>query len=53
VLGAKNLAHGVCEMFLKPQDQALAILDVLRRGSVQLELPQLGDVCPQMSHEAI
>jgi hypothetical protein len=40
-------------MFLKPQDQALAIRDLLRCSSGSLQQPQLGDVCAQMSHEPI
>jgi hypothetical protein len=40
-------------MFLKPQDQALAIGDFLRCSSRSLEPPQFGDVCAQMNHEPI
>jgi hypothetical protein len=40
-------------MFLKPQDQALAIRDVLRCNSLPLQPPELGDVCAQMGHEAL
>ena len=40
-------------MFLKPQDQALAIRDLLRCGSRPLQPSQLGDVRAQMSHQPI
>ena len=40
-------------MFLKPQDQALTIRDLLRCSSRSLQPPQLGDVRAQMSHEPI
>jgi hypothetical protein len=32
-------------MFLKPEDQALALRDLLRCGSRALQPPQIGDVC--------
>ncbi len=50
-LAAKKVAHRVCQMFLKPQDQALAIRDLLRWSSRALQSPQLGDVGSQVSHE--
>lgn len=28
-LGAEKLAHGVCQLFLEPQDQALAVRDLM------------------------
>ena len=40
-------------MFLKPENQALAIRDLLRCTSRALQPPQLGDVCAQMSHQPI
>ena len=40
-------------MFLKPQDQALAIRDVLRCSSFSLQSAQLSDVGAQMSDEPI
>lgn len=52
-LAAKKFTHGVCEMFLKPQDQALAFRDLLRCSSRPLQPSQLGDVCAQMSHQPI
>jgi hypothetical protein len=53
VLDAKNLAHCVCEMSLKPQDQALAIRYVLRCGSLPLQSTEFCDVSAQMRHEPI
>jgi len=40
-------------MFLKPENQALAIRDLLRCTSRALQPPQLGDVCAQVSHQPI
>lgn len=40
-------------MFLKLQDQAFSIRDLVRGGSCSLQPSQLGDVCPQMSHQPI
>ena len=53
MLAVKKVAYGVCEMLLKPQDQALAIRDLLQCRSRLLQPPQLRDVCAQMSHQPV
>jgi hypothetical protein len=52
-LAAKKLAHGIGQMFLKSQDKALAIGDLLGCRSRPLEPPQLSDMRAQMRDEPI